>query len=95
MYLNDFNTEVRQNDTRYSVTYSYGNFSGVCEYELYRPGNRIKQEVLLLSNVDMGDIIEKIHMDSPLTENDLTDMSMSIRNHSLKCVEEFIQRGPQ
>ena len=95
MYLNDFNTEVRQNDTRYSLTYSYGNFSGVCEYELYRPGNRIKQEVLLLSNVDMGDIIEKIHMDSPLTENDLTDMSMSIRNHSLKCVEEFIQRGPQ
>ena len=96
MYLNDFNTEVRQNDTRYSVTYSYGNFSGVCEYELYRPGNRIKQEVLLLSNVDMGDIIEKIHMDSPLTENDLTDMSMSIRNHSLKCVEDFIsQRGPQ
>jgi hypothetical protein len=72
------------------VIYSYGNFSGVCEYELYRPGNRIKQEVLLLSNVDMGDIIEKIHMDSPLSENDLTDMSMSIRNHSLKCVEDFI-----
>jgi hypothetical protein len=72
------------------VIYSYGNFSGVCEYELYRPGNRIKQEVLLLSNVDMGDIIEKIHMDSPLSENDLTDMSMNIRNHSLKCVENFI-----
>ena len=96
MYLNDFNTEVRQNDTKFSVIYSYGNFSGVCEYELYKPGNRIKQEVLLLSNVDMGDIIEKIHMDSPLSENDLTDMSMSIRNHSLKCVEDFIsQRGPQ
>jgi hypothetical protein len=96
MYLNDFNTEVTQNNTLFKVIYSNGNFSGVCEYELYRPGNRIKQNVLLLSNVDMGDIIEKIHMDSPLTSDDLTDMSMSIRNHSLKCVEDFIsQRGPQ
>jgi hypothetical protein len=90
MYLNDFNTEVRQNDTKFSVTYSYGNFSGTCEYELFKSGKRIKQEVLLLTNVDMGDIIEKIHMDSPLSENDLTDMSMNIRNHSLKCVEDFI-----
>jgi len=90
MYLNDFNTQVTQNDTLFKVIYSYGNFSGTCEYELYRPGNRIKQEVLLLSNVEMGDIIEKIHMDSPLTSDDLTDMSMSIRNHSLKCVEDFI-----
>ena len=89
MYLNDFNTEVTQNGTQYSVIYSYGNFSGVCNYELYKPGNRIKQEVLLLSNVEMGDIIEKIHMDSPLTSDDLTDMSMSIRNHSLSKVEEF------
>lgn len=97
MYLNDFNTEVRQNDTKFSVIYSYGNFSGECHYELYKPGNRIKQEVLLLSKVEMGDIIERIHMDTPLSENDLTDMSMSIRNHSLKCVEDFIlgNSGPQ
>jgi len=92
MYLNDFNTQVTQNGTLFKVIYSYGNFSGVCEYELYRPGNRIKQEVLLLSNVEMGDIIEKIHMDSPLTSDDLTDMSMSIRNHSLHCVEEYITK---
>jgi hypothetical protein len=42
----------------------------------------------------MGDVIEKIHMDSPLTSDDLTDMSMNIRNHSLKKVEEFIDKGP-
>ena len=94
MYLNDFNTQVRQNDTQYSVIYSYGNFSGTCEYELFKSGNRIKQDVLLLQRVEMGDVIEKIHMDSPLTSDDLTGMSMNIRNHSLKCVEDFInERG--
>jgi hypothetical protein len=93
MYLNDFNTEVIQNDSKYVVIYSYGNFSGVCEYELFKTGNKIRQDVLLLIKVEMGDIIEKIHMDSPLTSDDLTGMSMNIRNHSLKMVEEFINDG--
>ena len=93
-YLDNFNTEVIQNDSKYMVIYSYGDFSGTCEYELFKSGKRIKQEVLLLTKVEMGDVIEKIHMDSPLTSDDLTDMSMNIRNHSLKKVEEFIQRGP-
>lgn len=93
MYLNDFNTEVIQNDSKYVVIYSYGNFSGTCEYELFKTGNKIKQDVLLLIKVEMGDIIEKIHMDSPLTSDDLTDMSMNIRNHSLKKVEDFINDG--
>ena len=89
-YLDEFNTEVIQNDNKYVVIYTYGNFSGTCEYDLFKSGNRIKQDVLLLTKVEMGDVIEKIHMDSPLTSDDLTDMSMSIRNHSLQKVEEFI-----
>ena len=93
-YLDNFNTEVIQNDTKYMVIYSYGDFSGVCEYDLFKSGKRIKQDVLLLQRVEMGDIIEKIHMDSPLTSDDLTDMSMNIRNHSLQKVEEFIDNGP-
>jgi hypothetical protein len=92
-YLDNFNTEVTQNDTKYMVIYSYGDFSGTCEYELFKSGKRIKQDVLLLQRVEMGDVIEKIHMDSPLTSDDLTDMSMNIRNHSLKKVEEFIDKG--
>ena len=89
-YLDEFNTEVTQNENNYTVIYTYGNFSGVCEYELFKSGKRIKQDVLLLTKVEMGDVIEKIHMDSPLTSEDLTDMSMNIRNHSLKKVEDFI-----
>ena len=94
-YLDNFNTEVIQNDTKYMVIYSYGDFSGTSEYELFKSGKRIKQDVLLLQRVEMGDVIEKIHMDSPLTSEDLTDMSMNIRNHSLKKVEDFIYgKGP-
>lgn len=89
-YLDEFDTEVIQDGDKYTVIYRYGNYSGECEYELYKPGNRIKQEVLLLTKVEMGDVIEKIHQDSPLTSDDLTNMSMSIRNHSLQRVEDFI-----
>jgi hypothetical protein len=95
MYLEDFKTEVIQNEGKYRVIYTYDNFSGTCDYDFHRSGNRIKQNVLLLSNVDMGDIIERIHQDTPLKSEDLTNMSMNIRNHSLGKVEEFIsQRGP-
>jgi hypothetical protein len=41
----------------------------------------------------MGDIIEKINIDSPLSSEDLTRMNMEIREHSLQCVEEYIMLG--
>ena len=92
-YLDEFDTEVIQNENKYRVIYRYGEFTGECEYEYHKSGKRIKQDVLLLVKVEMGDVIEKIHMDSPLTSDDLTDMSMSIRNHSLKKVQDFIDNG--
>jgi hypothetical protein len=41
----------------------------------------------------MGDIIEKINIDSPLSSDDLTGMTMEIREHSLQCVEDYIING--
>jgi len=41
----------------------------------------------------MGDIIEKINIDSPLSSEDLTRMTMEIREHSLQCVEDYIMLG--
>jgi hypothetical protein len=41
----------------------------------------------------MGDIIEKINIDSPLSSEDLTGMTMEIREHSLQCVEDYIKSG--
>jgi hypothetical protein len=43
----------------------------------------------------MGDIIEKINIDSPLSSEDLTGMTMEIREHSLQCVEDYIMSGHQ
>ena len=94
--LNDFTTEVIKEGDKYIVNYSNGEFTGVCEYNhVLFPGQRkpISQRVLLLTSCEMGDIIEKINMDSPLSSEDLTGITMEIREHSLQCVEDYIAMG--
>jgi hypothetical protein len=81
---------------KYIVNYSYEQYTGMCEYNhILFPGQRkpISQRVLLLTECNMGDIIEKINIDSPLLSEDLTSITMEIREHSLQCVEEFIMLG--
>lgn len=94
--LNNFNTEVVKVGDKYIVNYSYEQYSGVCEYNhINFPGQRkpMNQKVLLLTECEMGDIIEKINIDSPLSSEDLTRMNMEIREHSLQCVEDYIMLG--
>ena len=94
--LNNFSTEVVKHGDKYIVNYSYEQYSGVCEYNhINFPGQRkpMNQRVLLLTECEMGDIIEKINIDSPLSSEDLTRMTMEIREHSLQCVEDFISMG--
>jgi hypothetical protein len=94
--LNNFNTEVVKVGEKYIVNYSYEQYSGVCEYNhVSLPGQRkpMNQRVLLLTECEMGDIIEKINIDSPLSSEDLTRMNMEIREHSLQCVEDYIMLG--
>ena len=94
--LNNFNTEVVKEGDKYIVNYSYEQYTGVCEYNhVLFPGQRkpISQRVLLLTECNMGDIIEKINIDSPLSSEDLTRMTMEIREHSLQCVEDYISMG--
>ena len=94
--LNNFSTEVVKHGDRYIVNYSYEQYTGVCEYNhIHFPGQRkpISQKVLLLTACEMGDIIEKINIDSPLSSEDLTGITMEIREHSLQCVEDFISMG--
>ena len=94
--LNNFTTEVIKEGDKYIVNYSNGEFTGVCEYNhVLFPGQRkpISQRVLLLTSCEMGDIIEKINMDSPLKSEDLTGITMEIREHSLQCVEDYISMG--
>jgi hypothetical protein len=94
--LNDFTTEVIKSGDKYIVNYSCEQYTGVCEYNhILFPGQRkpLSQRVLLLTECDMGDIIEKINIDSPLSSEDLTGITMEIREHSLQCVEDFISMG--
>ena len=94
--LNNFDTEVVKVGDKYIVNYSYEQYSGVCEYNhINFPGQRkpLNQRVLLLTECEMGDIIEKINIDSPLSSEDLTRMTMEIREDSLQCVEDYIMLG--
>jgi hypothetical protein len=94
--LNNFTTEVIKEGDKYVVNYINGEFTGMCEYNhINFPGQRkpISQRVLLLTECNMGDIIEKINIDSPLSSEDLTGITMEIREHSLQCVEDFISMG--
>ena len=94
--LNNFNTEVVKHGDKYIVNYSYEQYTGVCEYNhINFPGQRkpMNQRVLLLTECEMGDIIEKINRESPLSSEDLTRMTMEIREHSLQCVEDYIMLG--
>ena len=94
--LNNFSTEVVKVGEKYIVNYSYEQYTGVCEYNhVSLPGQRkpISQKILLVTACEMGDIIEKINIDSPLSSEDLTRMTMEIREHSLQCVEDYIMLG--
>ncbi len=91
--LNNISTSVSKMDDTYVVTYEQGEFKGECIYKMLEMGGNkkpIKQSPLLMVHCSMGDIIEKVHMTTPLTSEDFQNISMDIRNHSLSKVEEFL-----
>ena len=51
--------------------------------------NRFKQKAWLLTNTDMGDVIEYMHSNMPLSDNDLMVVDKLIRDHSLKAVQDL------
>lgn len=87
MYLNEIKGSVSMSGDTYVV--DYGN--GRCVYRMYKSGKRIKQDVLLLVDVDMGDVIEMVHMKTPLSSDDFSGVNMEIREDSLGRVEEYIK----
>lgn len=92
MYLNDYKPTVTQSGSTYIVDYGIGE----CVYTYMKMGKRIKQEVLQLIKCDMWKVITEINEKSPLSEGDLNNLNMEIREHSLISLTEFINnhRGP-
>ena len=89
--LKKFSTGITKSEGHYIVTYSHGFFEGTCKYVGKSGMSKIQpQSILLLTETDMGDVIEYIHKESPLTSEDHNDLQMYIREHSLGVLNTYV-----
>jgi len=95
--INNFETTLSENNGSIMVNYKHDiltddrswTLTGFCEYRIVEVNNRFKQKAWLLVNTDMGDVIEYIHSNSPLSDKDLQDVNKLIRDHSLLRVQSL------
>jgi hypothetical protein len=87
--INKFETSVSENNGSIMVNYKHDILTGYCEYRIVEVNNRFKQKAWILVNTDMGDVIEYIHSNSPLSDKDLQDVNKLIRDHSLSRVQSL------
>jgi len=96
--IDKFETTVSENNGSIMVNYRYDTLTlnsesrsvtGTCEYRIMEVNNRFKQKAWILINTDMGDIIEYIHSNSPLSDDDLMTVNKLIRDHSLLRVRDL------
>jgi len=96
--IDKFETTVSENNGSIMVNYRHDTLTGYCEYRIIEVNNaspmvgtvkRFKQKAWLLINTDMGDVIEYIHSNSPLSDKDLQDVNKLIRDHSLLRVQSL------
>lgn len=90
--INNFSTTISESNGTVRVNYINGPLSGYCEYKLIHVSNRLSQKAWLLINSDMGDIIEYINSNSPLKEEDMSQVSKMIKDHSLSKVTSIVPR---
>ena len=87
--IDKFKTTLSENNGTITVNYRHDILSGFCEYKIVEVNNRFKQKAWVLINTDMGDVIEYIHSNSPLSDNDLMVVDKLIRDHSLSRVRSL------
>ena len=87
--INKFETTISENNGSIMINYFNGPLTGYCEYRLIEVNNRFKQKAWILINTDMGDVIEYIHTNMPLSDDDLKDVNKLIRDHSLQAVQDL------
>ena len=90
--IDKFETSVSENNGSIMVNYKHDILTGYCEYRIVEVNNRFKQKAWILVNTDMGDVIEYIHSNSPLSDKDLQDVNKLIRDHSLSRVQDLHQK---
>ena len=87
--IDKFKTTITENNGSIMVNYRHDMLTGFCEYRIVEVNNRLKQRAWILINTDMGDVIEYIHSNSPLSGEDLQDVNKLIRDHSLLRVRSL------
>ena len=87
--IDKFETTLSENNGSIMVNYRYDTLTGHCEYRIVEVNNRFKQKAWLLINTDMGDVIEYIHSNSPLKDEDMLTVDKLIRDHSLSRVRDL------
>jgi len=85
--IDKFETTLSENNGSLMVNYKHDILTGYCEYRIVEVNNRFKQRAWVLINTDMGDVIEYIHSNSPLSDDDLMKVDKLIRDHSLSKVQ--------
>jgi hypothetical protein len=87
--IDKFETTISENNGSIMVNYKHDIVTGFCEYRIVEVNNRLKQKAWLLTNTDMGDVIEYIHSNFPLSGEDLQGVNKLIRDHSLLRVQSL------
>ena len=87
--IDKFETTLSENNGSIMVNYRHDIVTGYCEYRIVEVNNRFQQRAWLLINTDMGDVIEYIHSNSPLSDEDLQSVNKLLRDHSLKRVQDL------
>lgn len=94
MILDEFEVMVTNEPPRYTVTYIKGDYKGTCIYEkVDKVGTNkpIRQTILILTEANMGEIIDYWNLKSPLNEQNIDEVSQTIRTHSRQMVGEYLQ----
>ena len=89
-FLDKFNVTVTGENGTYLVEYKRGEYRGSVKYREYPP-SKFQRGVYLMTSCDMGDVIEWRHKMESLTSTDLSTMTMYIREHSLNCLQSYLQ----
>ena len=87
--IDKFETTLSEINGTIKVNYRHDILTGYCEYRIVEVNNRFKQKAWLLTNTDMGDVIEYMHTNMSLSDNDLMVVDKLIRDHSLSRVRSL------
>lgn len=93
-YLEGIGVKVRGEDTHFVVEYNDEVNSGECIYEVVNLKGKnkpINQIVYVMVSSEMGDIISGINDRHPLSENDMVELTMEIRNDSLNELNLYVR----